>query len=230
MIIGMHGRLQAGKDTAMERLARLIAPSPVVHVSYARKLKESVAALFDISLEDIENWKTDAAFLVKVGYAGEHGVYHMPFRNFLQRYGTEAHRDVFGEDFWLDQALPLDRDYSDALYVVTDARFPNELKRIKDLGGTTVRIDGPLEFSGEHRSEVAQECDFVIDNRTRDDNFFSLDRQLVELLAETVAPRRRYTPEQIREAAEHPPVEGPHPMDIDYRFASQRPRKGDEIG
>ena len=30
----------------------------------------------------------------------------MTFREFLQRYGTEAHRDVFGKDFWLEYTLP----------------------------------------------------------------------------------------------------------------------------
>lgn len=196
-IIGMHGRLQAGKDTAMHRIAYLVAPYPVVHVSYARKLKESVAALFDISLDEIEEWKTreDARVKLVVGedFDGDgrfvtrvwdHVERDLDFRTFLQRYGTESHRDIFGEDFWLDQALPLDKDYSDAIYVVTDARFPNELKRIKDLGGVTVRIDGPLEFTGEHRSETQHETDLVIDNRVRDDGFRALDEQLRDLLSD----------------------------------------------
>jgi len=29
-------------------------------------------------------------------------------RQALQRYGTEGHRDVFGEDFWVDALLPVD--------------------------------------------------------------------------------------------------------------------------
>lgn len=231
MIIGLHGRLQAGKDTAMHRLAYILAPSPVVHVSYARKLKESVAALFDIATPLIETWKTQPDTVVaiqRLEHGGRRTVTQLTFREFLQRYGTESHRDVFGEDFWLDQALPMDKDYTDAVYVVTDARFPNELKRIKDLGGVTVRIDGPLEFTGEHRSETQHECDFVIDNRIRDDGFRELDYQLRELLAKIQDGRRKtYTTEQIREAVtDVKPREGMHPMDIRYRFASQRPREG----
>lgn len=212
----------------MHRLAYILAPTPVVHVSYARKLKESVAALLGITLEQIERWKTEEYRIVQVQYDNDAPDLQLTFREFLQRYGTESHRDVFGEDFWLDQALPMDKDYTDAVYVVTDARFPNELKRIKDLGGVTVRIDGPLEFTGEHRSETQHECDFVIDNRIRDDGFRELDYQLRELLAKIQDGRRKtYTTEQIREAVTNvKPREGMHPMDIRYRFASQRPREG----
>lgn len=232
MIIGMHGRLQAGKDTAMQRLAYLLAPNPVVHVSYARKLKESVAALLGITLAEIEEWKTNPKVRVTLWDTSETpdmGPYaEFNFREFLQRYGTESHRDVFGEDFWLDQALPLDKNYTDAMYVVTDARFPNELARVKELGGVTVRIDGPLEFTGQHRSETQHECDFVIDNTVRNDDFRELDYQLRELLAKIEDSQcKTYTTAQIRAAVTNvKPREGMHPMDIRYRFASQRPREG----
>ena len=55
MILGLTGRMGAGKDTVFQRLEALYPR--VMQVSYARKLKESVAALFGISLEQIEQWK-----------------------------------------------------------------------------------------------------------------------------------------------------------------------------
>jgi hypothetical protein len=62
------------------------------------------------------------------------------FRQFLQRYGTESHRDVFGEDFWVDQTLPTDGYYPGRKIVVTDVRFDNEYNRIKELNGVVVRV------------------------------------------------------------------------------------------
>lgn len=51
---------------------------------------------------------------------------------------------------------------------------------------------------------------------------------LVSAGAEVV---QRYTPEQIHEAVTNVKErEGMHPMDIHYRFPSQLPRAGDEIG
>ena len=193
MIVGLHGKMGAGKNEAAKRLA-LIAP-PVVEVSFARKLKESAAALLDCTVADLELWKNDPDKQVAVG-----GIYDAlgftPFKNktqtvrsFLQRYGTEAHRDVFGQDFWLDAALPTARNgirgrvaYDDALYVVTDVRFENEAKRVRDLGGIVVGGIGPARDTGSHASEQEIDCDCWIDNTRRDDGYASLDASLRNLL------------------------------------------------
>lgn len=67
-------------------------------------------------------------------------------REYLQLYGTEAHRQVFGDSFWTDQVLPLGYDspvipkfwanFPDAdIAVVTDVRFTDEAQRVRDLNG-----------------------------------------------------------------------------------------------
>jgi hypothetical protein len=118
-------------------------------------------------------------------------------RTFLQRYGTEAHRDIFGQDFWLDQTLPKDSegrldDYYDdpnRLIVVTDCRFPNEAQRVKDCGGVVAEVvgpAGPMDPNAEHPSERALPshlCNWLIWNQARDDNYEALDRELRVLLA-----------------------------------------------
>lgn len=193
MIIGLHGKMGSGKNEAAQRIAK-VSSLPVVEIAYGRKLKESVAALLGVSLGDLEIWKNNPARCVSVGTMvdGLGFVAHkdkiQSVRSFLQRYGTESHRDVFGQDFWLDAALPLPDHagflgrYDDALYVVTDMRFPNEAERVKDLGGVTVRIIGPNDDTGSHPSEQTLECDYEIDNTIRDDRFASLDAQLAALL------------------------------------------------
>jgi hypothetical protein len=192
MIFGLTGKLGAGKNEAARRLA-LISPIPVVEVSYAAKLKESVAALFGITLDQIEEWKNDPLRRVLAGdpcatFGGDAASeVDMTFRQFLQRYGTEAHRDVFGQDFWLDAALPLNYgryNVDGSLYVVTDCRFPNEAKRIKELGGWVIRIIGPNDETGDHPSETQEiPYDWKILNTVRDDEFDYLDSQLHTLLS-----------------------------------------------
>lgn len=91
-------------------------------------------------------------------------------RTFLQRYGTEAHRDLFGDDFWVDALLPLEikKFHGDEarwqknfptsdIAVITDVRFENEAERIRDLGGQVWRIDRPdlPETEDQHASEQA---------------------------------------------------------------------------
>lgn len=180
MLIGLNGAMGAGKNTVAQRLA-VLHDGPVVEISYARKLKESVAVLFGVSLAYIEQAKNDPAARVFIYDRRGNGAEYS-FRQFLQRYGTESHRDVLGQDIWLDAALPLDGDYSDALYVVTDVRFPNEKQRVEELDGLTVYVHGPNEAPAEHASEVPLQCDWHLYNTLRDDNFVALDRECRRLL------------------------------------------------
>lgn len=190
MIVAFTGRIGAGKNEAAKRL-RYFSRVPVIEVSYAAKLKESVAALFGISLDDIERWKNDPNIRVEIvdhSAPGTRVIRSIVFRNFLQSYGTESHRNVFGKDFWLDKALPLDRTYNDAVYTITDCRFPNERQRIKDLKGVVVRINGPPGEEGDHESEQDLPFDLLLDNTIRDDGFRNLDQGLQQL-AETLGLR-----------------------------------------
>lgn len=203
MIVGLTGRMGSGKNEAAKRLAALY-PGRVIEVSFAAKLKESVTALLDISLEDIERWKNDPHIRVVVRGSDGYSYADLGFRHFLQRFGTESHRNVFDDDFWLDAALPLDVEYSpDHIYVVTDMRFPNELERVQDLSGITARLVGPVEDEQvTHISEQVLQADYVIDNIARDDGFAALDTQLIALVetndsrfvAETTGPPKD-TPE-----------------------------------
>jgi hypothetical protein len=199
VIIGLHGKMGAGKNEAAKRLARL-SSLPVVEVSYAAKLKESAAALLGCTVADLERWKNDPMMTVVLcNLENEDPLDVRTVRSFLQRYGTEAHRDVFGEDFWLDAALPAERNgirgrvaYDESLYVVTDVRFPNEAQRIRDLGGIVVGIIGPSDDTGSHASEVPLDCDLWINNTRRDDGYATLDVQLAErVLAPLGLTRKR---------------------------------------
>ena len=95
---------------------------------------------------------------------------------------------IFGDSFWVDQVAPLDLDHSGKTILVTDARFPNEIERIRALGGTMVRTHGPVADNGdEHPSEQRIDdalIDFEVDNSNRSDNFASLDRQVVGVFSQ----------------------------------------------
>jgi hypothetical protein len=190
VIIGLHGKMGAGKNECARRLA-FLSDQTVVEVSFAAKLKQSAAALLEITVDDLERWKNDPRVLVELNsyYPSAAPQRAITIRSLLQRYGTEAHRDVFGADFWLDAALPLDGiaglydpEYAMALYVVTDVRFPNEAQRVRDLGGVVVKVVGTDTDTGSHVSEQQLECDHTIRNVVRDDSFISLDERLGYLL------------------------------------------------
>jgi hypothetical protein len=178
MLIGLNGKLRSGKDTVYQRIAARGAKAE--RVAFADKLKLSAAACLNISVEELERLKEEGGFLF-VGDADGDEVAQLSVRKYLQLFGTEGHRDIFGDDFWLDAILPLDYNHSFEFLVATDVRFPNEIERIKDLGGYMWKVVGPNDKSDGHASEQDfpdDVFDFIIDNTVRDDNFANLDRQI----------------------------------------------------
>lgn len=159
-IIGLTGLARSGKDSVGQAVQTLHEGS-MVHVKttgFAHLLKLSVARLFypDIGLRsalDWCDWLKDNADIV-VEERGVIGVVEqITGRQLLQRYGTEAHRDTFHEDFWLDAVLPEGRNDCDVL-VVMDVRFENEAQRVLDRGGEVWKIERPgVEPVDGHSSE-----------------------------------------------------------------------------
>ncbi len=149
MILGLSGAKGSGKDTVA---AYLVKTHGFERKAFADPLKKSVAALFDIPFAMVDKLKNDESAFTSIYQlspakdqyeaAGRELIsqHDMTFRTFLQRYGTESHRDVFGEDFWVDITLPVQGYYPGRAIVVSDVRFPNEANRVTQLGGYNVRI------------------------------------------------------------------------------------------
>jgi hypothetical protein len=84
-------------------------------------------------------------------------------RELLQRLGTEAGRDVLGENVWVNAVFD---NFSGEKLVISDVRFPNEAEEIRRRGGAIVRIvrEGFGPING-HISETAfKGQDFIIYN------------------------------------------------------------------
>lgn len=74
----------------------------------------------------------------------------MTVRDFLQKLGTEAIRNGLHENAWVnalfaDYEIPISWDRSDIKkeypnWIITDVRFPNEAKAIKEKGGILIRV------------------------------------------------------------------------------------------
>ena len=102
-------------------------------------------------------------------------------RKLLQLLGTEAGRKIIHPNIWVNALFA---DYVPfattagkkagfkprSNWIVTDVRFPNEAKAIKDKGGIIIRINRPqlIERDFEHLSETALDdydgFDYVIEN------------------------------------------------------------------
>lgn len=188
-VIGLTGRMGAGKDEVFRRLQELYGEHAYRKASFAAPLKESAAALFNISVAQIEAMKNEPQIrvtIVDLKGAGRDLGRSFSIREMLQRYGTEAHRDVFGEDFWVDAAMrSLDNlmpwsgkpDAGDPTIVFTDVRFENEARAIRDAGGHVYEVIGADADTGEHPSEAGVPeglIEWALDNSYRPDRDYEL--------------------------------------------------------
>jgi hypothetical protein len=74
-------------------------------------------------------------------------------RVLLQRFGSDVGREMFGEDFWVDQAF---KGLGDESVVFTDVRFPNEAEAIRGRGGVVWNVVRPgVGVANGHVSESA---------------------------------------------------------------------------
>ena len=87
-------------------------------------------------------------------------------RVLLQRFGTDVGRELFGEDFWVEQALD---GLGDEDVVFTDVRFPNEAEAIRGRGGVVWNVVRPgVGVANGHVSESAL-AGFVFDETILND-------------------------------------------------------------
>ena len=119
-------------------------------------------------------------------------------RQALQTYGTEAHRQVFGDNFWVDQLLPDNDsnggpnssvwDDSTDIRIITDARFPNEAKRVLALKGIMIRVNRPgMDANDAHASEQDLDDKYISLNLFNRADLDDL-RTTVELVMEHAIP------------------------------------------
>jgi hypothetical protein len=176
-IIGLHGPAGAGKSTTAKQIARYSdGETLVVHTSFAGPLKASAAALLDITLEQLEALKKGGEVVVYLHgeVRQEHVLSLLSGRTFLERYGTESHRDIFGDDFWVDfweKKLneifhQYDGEVKRIIVTTDDARFPNELTKIRSISGWVIGVDSnkhyELDASG-HESRKTHAVDRTIE-------------------------------------------------------------------
>lgn len=139
MIVGIAGFIGSGKDTIADYL---ITFKGFKRMSYAGPLKDAVAAIFNWDRELLEgttNYSREWRDTVDAWWAERLNIPHLTPRFVLQQWGTEVGRRAFHDDIWIASVENKLRTVKDNI-VISDCRFPNELKSIKNAGGITIRV------------------------------------------------------------------------------------------
>lgn len=222
-IIGINGFKRTGKGETAAALER-IAPFSVQTLGFADKVKvfaalclgfsrdrsdEELIALMD---EAKEQWIIDITDQItpdNINAVRPQGPFHdLTGREYLQHVGTRA-RQMFGDDFWVDQVLPrpvIGRPHDIApvvndnnvgfrypgvdLVAFSDLRFENEAERVLALGGEVWEIVRPGTESDGHDSEQVLPRELVTVTIVNDGTLDELEEKVAVELANCVAGHR----------------------------------------
>ena len=186
MLIGIVGLIGSGKDTVAERL---VQQHGYVKDSFAKSLKDAVAAMFNWDRNRLEgdttssrHWREqpDKFWSERLGKP-------VTPRWVLQHFGTEVMRGQMYDGIWLDSCMGR---YKGQNTVISDTRFINEIKTIKEHGGIIVcvkRGDLPsqkeMQDTGAHQSEwdwLESDFDIIIENTgTKEELFQKVDDLII---------------------------------------------------
>lgn len=207
-IIAICGFIGSGKDTIADYLVNFHGYK---RESFANSLKDAVSVVFGWDRELLEGrtkqsreWRetVDPFWSVRLKMP------NLTPRWVLQYWGTEVVRRGFHDDMWVASLENRLRNSKDDI-VITDCRFPNEIKALQNIGATVLRVKrGPepdwyehavnynagkrrlgwalgkdaLDKANVHASEyswVGSKFDAVIDNNGTVDDLYADIKQLL---------------------------------------------------
>jgi hypothetical protein len=138
-IIGVCGFIGSGKDTVADYLVNF---HEFRRDSFAATLKDAVSSVFNWDRELLEGrtkqareWREQ----VDSWWAERLNMPNLTPRLILQLWGTEVCRRGFHDDIWIASVENKIRNSKDNI-VISDCRFPNEIKSIKNAGGKVIWV------------------------------------------------------------------------------------------
>lgn len=139
MLIGLIGRIDSGKGTVAEELVNTYG---FRQDSFAATLKDATAVLFNWDRAMLEGATPESRTereRVDEWWSKKLGISDFTPRLALQLIGTNVFRNHFHPDIWMLSVMS--RYKNNENVVISDARFPNEVRAIREMDGIIIRVD-----------------------------------------------------------------------------------------
>lgn len=144
LLLGIGSKARIGKDFAASELQKLF---DLERIAFADELKKDLAEIFKKSGVDL--WSVEKSKI----------------RNLLVEYGETMRK--FEENVWVRRALEKAKFDCDITFI-TDVRYPNEVKMIKDRGGYYIDITTDIPPANDveafYSPQMAKLADFKVVN------------------------------------------------------------------
>ena len=217
MIIGVCGFIGSGKDTVADYLVNF---HEYRRESFANSLKDAVAQVFGWDRTLLEGRTAQAREWreqVDSWWAKRLNMPELTPRLMLQLWGTEVCRSGFHDDIWIASLENKLRNSEDNV-VISDCRFPNEIKSLRASGGIILRVERGvqphwtdiaakanqgdikaqdwLKNEGIHTSETAwvgTVFDFVLYNNSSIDSLYKQIQAVIDQAPNHLASRASQT-------------------------------------
>lgn len=203
-LIGIHGLMGHGKDTCGaimasalrkgERFSSIInnalIPLTIKNARFASAVKENIGNITGepLHIVDAENYHNTVYDFTREQKGKFLSKWDMTLGRMLQIYATEGVRNTLHVNAWiyaLEAELEKSQEASNVVHIITDLRFGDESKWIKNHGGTLIKVFRPeVAEKGRdagHSSEMGlpdRLFDHVI---TNDKDLESLDKKVREI-------------------------------------------------
>ena len=149
-VLLISGYKGSGKDLVAKMIQDQLI-SDVVIDHFAADMKQILATTLGMTLEQLDIFKND---------------HTMPHRGYLQRFGTDAIKPVFGNDVWADKVYS--RLDPNVFNIIPDFRFPNEVSSEERFDIRTLKVDRGLTPTDSHSSENSLQdriFDYTVSNK-----------------------------------------------------------------
>jgi len=149
VVIGISGKIGAGKDVLARELMSIYPAFK--QFAFATLVKETVALLTGTTLEENMDREKRKRFIP---------AFNATLGELQQKVGNGM-RAAVGTNVWIHPVI----SNPTKCKIITDVRFPDEVRAIEDAGGIVIR----LERSEEHKKLHDQKGEFEGDMRPRND-------------------------------------------------------------